>query len=100
MLQDHVAQGRTISATKSPIESGGGAELVGPMRRTKVGEVDYAYHTFGKGKPLIMIMGLSDTMTIWDTRLLRNLASDHQVTIFDNRGIGFSSDTAKAPLTM
>lgn len=77
-----------------------GAELIGPMKRVKVGEVDYAYHTFGKGKPLVMIMGFSGTMSIWDTRLLENLASNNQVTIFDNRGIGFSTDTATSPLTM
>lgn len=81
-------------------EAKSGADLIGPMKRIKVGEVDYAYHTFGKGKPLVMIMGFTGTMSIWDTRLLANLASAHQVTIFDNRGIGFSTDTATGPLTM
>lgn len=89
------------TVTPSPIPSTQtGPGLIGPMKRVKVGEVDYAYHAFGSGKPLVMIMGFSGTMSIWDTRLLANLALDHQVTIFDNRGIGFSTDTATGPLTM
>lgn len=75
-------------------------ELIGPMKRIEVGSVNYAYHTFGSGKPLLMIMGFTGTMSIWDTRLLRDLASSYQVTIFDNRGIGYSTDTATGPLTM
>lgn len=93
---------RETSTVAKPSASGAqsGADLIGPMKRIKVGEVDYAYHTFGKGKPLVMIMGFTGTMSIWDTRLLADLASAHQVTIFDNRGIGFSTDTASGPLTM
>lgn len=91
----------TTTTSKSPsTDTKGGAQLVGQMKRIKVGEVDYAYHTFGAGKPLVMIMGFTGTMSIWDTRLLAKLASVHQVTIFDNRGIGFSTDTATGPLTM
>lgn len=92
--------GDKASAAPDPNVSDSGAELIGPMKRIKVGEVDYAYRTFGNGKPLVMIMGFSGTMSIWDTNLLRELAASNEVTIFDNRGFGFSADTATAPLTM
>ena len=46
---------------------------------------------FGKGDPLLLIMGFKGTMDVWDQRLLQNLASRYKVIVFDNRGMGETS---------
>ena len=50
-----------------------------------LGDIDIAYKTFGRGYPLIMIMGYSATMDMWDAGLLSKLARRRKVIIFDNR---------------
>jgi pimeloyl-ACP methyl ester carboxylesterase len=59
-----------------------------PAKKVRVGDIDIAYKTFGKGDPIILINGYSFTMDSWDPTLLGTLASNHTVIIFDNRGIG------------
>lgn len=45
------------------------------------------------GNPLVMISGRDQTLSNWFPSLLEVLAAERQVTIFDNRGIGNSTDT-------
>ncbi|MDN5847052.1 MAG: alpha/beta hydrolase [Candidatus Nitrosocosmicus sp.] len=59
-----------------------------PAKKVRVGDIDVAYKTFGKGDPIILINGYSFTMDSWDSTLLETLASNHTVIVFDNRGIG------------
>ncbi len=39
-----------------------------------------------------MVSGQGATLGIWTPDLLKTLAAGRQVTIFDNRGIGYSTD--------
>ncbi len=65
-----------------------------PKSQVQVDDVKIAYRTFGEGAPLLMIMGFAGTMDIWDAGLVRELAKEHTVIIFDNRGMGgFSNGT-------
>ena len=57
-------------------------------KKVHVDDIDIAYKTFGKGDPIILINGYSFAMDSWDPVLLRELAANHTVIIFDNRGIG------------
>ena len=57
-------------------------------KKVHVDGIDIAYKTFGKGDPIILINGYSFAMDSWDPVLLRKLAANHTVIIFDNRGIG------------
>jgi pimeloyl-ACP methyl ester carboxylesterase len=59
-----------------------------PVKKVKVGDIDIAYKTFGKGDPIFLINGFSFAMDSWATTLLEKLASNHTVIVFDNRGIG------------
>ena len=59
-----------------------------PAKKVRVGDIDIAYKTFGKGDPIILINGYSFAMDSWDPTLLGTLASNHTVIVFDNRGIG------------
>jgi len=49
-----------------------------------------AYYERGQGPPLAMLMGTASTMSEWDPALLRLLARDHRLVLFDYPGIGLS----------
>ncbi|MEX3973761.1 alpha/beta fold hydrolase [Paraburkholderia caribensis] len=51
---------------------------------------DIAYYRFGKGSPIVLQTGYRATLSEWDTAFLTGLAKEHQVIVFDNRGIGRS----------
>ncbi len=47
------------------------------------------YHIYGKGPPLILIIGLSSDLKWWD-RLIPELENDFKIITFDNRGAGLT----------
>jgi pimeloyl-ACP methyl ester carboxylesterase len=47
-----------------------------------------------------MINDFLSTMSLWDPALIDQLASKHQLILFDNRGAGLSSDTAQNNTTI
>ncbi|MGC9325091.1 MAG: alpha/beta fold hydrolase, partial [Desulfomonilia bacterium] len=56
--------------------------------------VDLAYETFGKetSSPLLLIMGLSSQMIMWEEEFCRRLADKGYLVIrFDNRDVGLST---------
>jgi pimeloyl-ACP methyl ester carboxylesterase len=57
------------------------------VKKTKVGDIDIAYKMFGKGDPLLLIMGYGGSMNNWDPILLKKLSESHVVIVFDNRGV-------------
>jgi pimeloyl-ACP methyl ester carboxylesterase len=56
--------------------------------QVRVGDIDISYKTFGKGDPILLIMGYAGSMYAWDPTFLKGLSTNHTVIIFDNRGIG------------
>ena len=64
-------------------------------RMVPVGDIDIAYKVFGKGDPLLLIMGYSGTMDLWAIDVLKELASQYKVIIFDNRGMGKTTASDK-----
>lgn len=67
----------------------------GQVRTIPAGDINIAYKIFGRGEPLVMIMGFSGTMDAWDTRVINQLAEHYQVIVFDNRGMGLTSDSPR-----
>ncbi len=65
------------------------------VKYAQVGDIKMAYYTRGQGDPLIMIMGYTSTMGAWDPALLDALDDNHTLILFDNRGVGLSTDTKK-----
>ena len=63
----------------------------------KVDDIEVAYKVFGRGEPLFLIPGFSQTMDMWDPIVLHKLSSNHTIIIFDNRGIGNTTAGNKTP---
>jgi pimeloyl-ACP methyl ester carboxylesterase len=61
------------------------------LKKTHVGDIDIAYKIFDAGEPILLIIGYRETMDVWDSPLLNNLASKYKVILFDNRGMGETS---------
>lgn len=59
-----------------------------PAKKVHVRDIDIAYKMFGKGNPILLISGSGNVMDAWPTHFLKELASNHTVIIFDNRGVG------------
>ena len=57
-------------------------------KKIHVGDIDIAFKIFGKGNPILLISGSGNVMDVWPTHFLKELASNHTVIIFDNRGVG------------
>jgi pimeloyl-ACP methyl ester carboxylesterase len=60
-----------------------------PMKKASVGDIDIAYKTFGNGtNTILLVSGGSNTMNFWDPNLLKTLAKNNSIIVFDSRGIG------------
>jgi pimeloyl-ACP methyl ester carboxylesterase len=70
------------------------------IKFVQVGDVKLAYYTRGKGEPLLMVNGFLSTMALWDPALLDELSKNHQLVLFDNRGVGLSTDSKENHTTM
>ncbi|MGB8219872.1 MAG: alpha/beta hydrolase [Methanoregula sp.] len=69
-----------------------------PVQYADANGVRIGYREFGSGEPLLMICGFNGTMdTMWNGTFLEILASQYHVYIYDNRGMGYSSDTNATP---
>ena len=66
-----------------------------PLKKVHVGDIDVAYKMFGKGDPILLFNGASDSMDAWDPSFLTGISSNHTVIVFDQRGIGNSTVGSK-----
>lgn len=70
------------------------------VKTAQVGKIRMAYYTRGSGSPLLMINGYLSTMSLWDPALLERLEKRHTLILFDNRGVGLSTDTVRNETTI
>jgi pimeloyl-ACP methyl ester carboxylesterase len=66
-----------------------------PLEKVRVGDIDVAYKMFGKGDPILLFNGASDSMDAWDPSFLTGISSNHTVIAFDQRGIGNTTAGSK-----
>jgi pimeloyl-ACP methyl ester carboxylesterase len=78
----------------------GNLAFLGPVRLLPVNGITIGYRQFGDGPPLVMIVGQDSAMSYWGPDLPRLLARHFRVTIFDNRGVGASTDQPDQPLSI
>lgn len=64
------------------------AALLEQVLRTPAGSI--GYYRFGHGSPIVLITGYRASMAEWNAYFLGELAKNHEVIIFDNRGVGRS----------
>lgn len=64
-----------------------------PTQYIEVKGVNYAYRRFGNdnGVPIIGFQHFTGTLDNWDPTILDGLASEREVIIFDNKGVGNST---------
>ena len=62
--------------------------IITEVESVPVGDINITYKVLGHGEPIVLIMGYSSTMDMWDPLFLDNLSSKYKVIIFDNRGMG------------
>jgi pimeloyl-ACP methyl ester carboxylesterase len=78
----------------------GAGKFEGPVYKLPVDGIEIGYRQFGRGPDLVMVQGDTAPMSLWMPYLLRPLAQDFRVTIFDNRGVGYSTDDLSRPITV
>ena len=60
------------------------------VHTARVANTRVAWYERGQGPPLVMLTGTGSTMAEWDPALLRLLAQDHRLILFDYPGLGLS----------
>ena len=64
------------------------------MYTVPVDGIRLGYRQFGRGPDLLMVTGDTAAMSLWTPYLLQPLSEHFRVTIFDNRGVGYSTTTS------
>ncbi len=59
--------------------------------KAQVDGVELGYRMVGEGAPLLLVVGYACTMDSWDPQMIAELAKNHRVIMFDNRGTGSST---------
>ena len=95
---DNVAAQATPTEVPHSRLKGAGA-FEGPVHELAVDGIEIGYRQFGHGPDLVMVQGDTAPMSLWMPYLLHPLAANFTVTIFDNRGVGYSTDDVR-PLTV
>ena len=76
------------------------ADFKPEIKYAEVNDVKLAYYIRGEGEPLLLINGFMSTMSLWDPVMVEELAKTHQLILFDNRGVGMSTDTKENNTTI
>ena len=76
------------------------ADFKPEIKYAEVNDVKLAYYIRGEGEPLLLINGFMSTMSMWDPIMVEELAKTHQLILFDNRGVGMSTDTKENNTTI
>ncbi|WP_167880903.1 alpha/beta fold hydrolase [Methanococcoides sp. AM1] len=63
-----------------------------PVKYAYVNGIEIGYREFGSGQPLLMITPFASTMDMCNATFVEKLSGSYRVIIFDNRGMGYSSD--------
>lgn len=88
------AGARTVSypapAGCASASSSAGKEFEPHEEIARTSRGDMAYYRFGHGSPVVLQTGFRATVEEWNGVFLSGLAKQHEVIVFDNRGVGRS----------
>jgi len=65
--------------------------ITAPTQLLKTSKETFAYRRFGHGSPLLCLQHFTGTLDNWDPAVTDALASECEVILFDNAGVGRSS---------
>jgi len=68
------------------------------MPKANIGEIQIYYEEYGKGPPLMMILGLGQDITTWGFQI-SEFSNHFTLIVFDNRDSGKSSDSPEGYTT-
>jgi pimeloyl-ACP methyl ester carboxylesterase len=92
--------GASTSTTTPSTQVVSVAEVIdAPVQVAGTAEGAVAYRQVGSGGPILLIMGLGGSMDDWSPTFVAGLAAHHQVTMFDNAGVGQTA-AVPAPLSI
>jgi pimeloyl-ACP methyl ester carboxylesterase len=71
------------------------SNITAPTQLLRAGNETYAYRRFGHGsaRPLLCLQHFTGTLDNWDAAVTDPLASNREVILFDNAGVGRSTGT-------
>src|SRR5665647_285151 len=81
--------------TKKQAQTGITKKVKPAVQKVTVGDIQVGYRVYGKGYPLIMVMGYGGTQDIWDPTVIDMLSRKYKVITFDNRGMGATTAGTK-----
>ncbi|CEG58898.1 alpha/beta fold hydrolase [Legionella fallonii] len=82
------------------IHAGTIPEFYGSIEKVAVGKATLSYYHFGHGKPLVLVTGHGNSMTMWHPEFLKQLSEHREVIMFDYPGIGESTIDGAYPNSM
>ena len=89
LLATLVSVALAACTSSTPRDAPGTASVVSaPVRVAHTTAGTVGYRIVGSGPPLVLIMGYAWSMEDWDPRLVHVLAGHHRVVMFDNTGVG------------
>jgi len=68
------------------------------MPKAKIGKIQLYYEEHGNGPPLVMILGLGQSIATWGLQV-SELSNHFRIIVFDNRDSGKSTRCTKAYTT-
>lgn len=83
------------AAPGAAIEPAGASSSPAISQSVRACDISMGYTVIGEGHPLVLITGYSATMDMWDPLLIKELSSRYKVILFDNRGMGRTSASAR-----
>jgi pimeloyl-ACP methyl ester carboxylesterase len=88
-----------VAALPASAGAAEGSIVDAPERTVAAGQGKVGYRDVGRGRPLVMIMGLSGSIDAWEPSFVDSLAHRRRVIVLDNPGVG-QSTLGTGPLTI
>ncbi|MDD3457958.1 MAG: alpha/beta hydrolase [Weeksellaceae bacterium] len=82
--QQHKSEQTDVSSIQPSAETG----------KLLLTDAEIAYQIYGEGEPLILCMGYSANMDLWEPKLINSLSKKFKVIVFDYRGMGHSTNSS------
>jgi len=89
-MRVHLAICLSVAAAMAGCGEDSAERFEAQVHTASVANTSIAWYERGKGPPLVMLTGTGSTMAEWDPALLRLLARERRLILFDYPGLGLS----------